>query len=135
MNTYEVLAFWVDIIHYILIVIYGGGFFISPSRHPKIRQIHAALGITTLAIQLILSFRCPLTLVSRYLRDLAHPELANESFYYKPFIVEFLKNTFNFQVSDIIITIIMVLGTGVIIATLFNNKLFPKERLPMLKIR
>jgi hypothetical protein len=110
MNIYEVLAYGVDIIHIMIIIYWIGGFFVSTSRHPKFRQIHSILGISMFVAQIINNFKCPLVILSSYLRKLAHPELAG-NWPNQPFIAKLLNIIFGFQSSDIVITIITAIGT------------------------
>lgn len=119
MNLYEVLAFWVIIIHWVFVAYWVGGFFVSSSRYPKFRVVHSAVGIVTFTLQSAFSFKCPLSLVSGYLRELAHPGAA-DSEYYTPFVVEQLKNIFGFQAPAILITIVTVIGTGLMIVVLLS---------------
>lgn len=119
MNAYEALALGVDIIHLIVIVYWVGGFFVSSSRHPKFRKIHGTFGVVMFTVQLVFSFRCPLVLISGYLRELAHPGFT-DNWLYQPFIVGFLKSTFGFTTPDIVITVITAIGTGLMIVTLLN---------------
>ena len=119
MNAYEALALGVDILHLIVIVYWVGGFFVSSSRHPKFRKIHGTFGVVMFTVQLVFSFRCPLVLVSGYLRELAHPGFT-DSWLYQPFTVELLKSMFGFQAPDIVITVITAIGTGLMIVTLLN---------------
>lgn len=121
MNTYEVLATGVDIIHLIVILYWVGGFFVSKSRYPKFRKVHGIFGVVMFTVQLVFSFRCPLVLVSGYLRELAHPGFTN-NWIYKPFTVELLKNVFGFQAPEIVITVIAAIGTGLMVITLLNTK-------------
>ena len=121
MNTYEALALGIDIIHLGVIVYWAGGFFVSSSSHPKFRQIHGIFGVVMFTVQLVFSFRCPLVLVSGYLRELTHPDFT-DGWFYNPFTVKLLKSVFGFQAPDIVITVITAIGTGLMIATWLNIK-------------
>lgn len=119
MNVFTTLALGVDIIHLIVIVYWAGGFFVSSQNHPKFRQIHATFGVVMFTVQLIFSFRCPLVLISGHLRELANPGFT-DTWLYKPFVVELLKNTFGFQTSNIVITVITAIGTGLMVVTILS---------------
>ncbi len=119
MNIYEVLALGVDIIHLIVIVYWVGGLFVSSHSHPKFRQVHGMFGVVVFTSQLIFSFRCPLVLISGYLRELTNPGFTDKWFY-KPFTIELLKSMFGFQAPSIVITVITIIGTGLMIVTLLN---------------
>jgi hypothetical protein len=121
MNVYEALALGVDILHLVVIVYWVGGFFVSSSRHPKFRKIHGTFGVVVFTIQLVFSFRCPLVLISGYLRELAHPGFT-DNWLYQPFIVGFLKSAFGFTAPDVVITVITAIGTGLMIVTLLNTR-------------
>lgn len=119
MNAYEALSLGVDIIHLIVCVYWVGGFFVSSRRHPRFRQIHGTFGVVMFTVQLVFSFRCPLVLISGYLRELANPGFTDK-WLYQPFIVELLKSMFGFTAPDIVITVITAIGTGLMIVTLLN---------------
>lgn len=119
MNAYGALAIMVDIIHCIVLVYWFGAFFVSASKHPKFREIHNIFVIVILIVQIIFSLRCPLVLLSGYLRELAHPGFTDH-WLYKPFVVELLKSAFNFQAPDIAITVVSIIGAGLAIVTLIG---------------
>ena len=127
MNIYNALALAVDILHGLVVIYWVGGFFVSESRYPTFRQFHAIFGVVIFGIQIIFSMRCPLVLISGYLRELANPG-STDSFLYKPFVVEMLKKFFGFEAPAIIITVITLLGTGLMIISLITIKTRKTEK-------
>ncbi len=122
MHAYEALALAVDIIHCFVMVYWVGGFFISASRYPGFRKAHSWFGVAMFAAQVACGLRCPLTLVSGYLRELAQPPQGGASGSYdKPFVVELMKSI-GLQVPDIAVTITVAVGTGFMIATLLHGR-------------
>ena len=127
MNKYEALAWAVDFIHLIVIVYWVGGFFVSSRRHPTFCKVHSTFGIVMFTVQLIFQMRCPLVLISGYLRELAKPGYSDNWLYYKPFTVELLQKI-GFQTTDIVITVITVIGTALMVVVLLSlRKDAPKE--------
>ena len=122
MNLYQALALGVDIIHFFVIIIWVGGFFVSASRYPKFRRFHSISGMVTFTAQLVFSFRCPLVLLSGFLRELGNPAMRAEGWLYDPFIVRVLKSTFGFSIPAIAITIASVVGTVLMVTTLLHVK-------------
>ena len=119
MNVYNALALAVDIIHVLVIIFWCGGFAMSETRYTAFRHWHSIFGVVIVAIQVIFSMRCPLVLMSGYLRELADPGYT-DNFLYKPFVVEMLKKIFGFEAPAIIITVIAFIGTGLMIITLIH---------------
>lgn len=105
---YTILALLVDVIHFVIKTYWTIGFFVSKKECPRFVFIHRLFVANTLLLNLFFSFRCPLSLISGYLRELAHPGYA-QGWDYKPFVVEQLKHL-GFQVPDILITIILFCG-------------------------
>jgi hypothetical protein len=118
---YDALAFTVDFLHICLVVLWFGGWFVSKKRFPTFRRIHSFFGIVIAPTQALFSFRCPMVLLSGYLRQIAHPE-HELSYFYKPFVVTALHNYLGFSVSDICVTITLVVGMVIAVWTLLTIK-------------
>jgi len=119
MNIYEKLAYMVDFIHMLVMIYWASGFFVSADRHPDFREYHSIFCAVMLTIQVILSLRCPLVLVSGYLRELANPGFT-KNLYYRPFLVALLQDRFGVSVPAILITIITFIGTGTMLVTFLS---------------
>lgn len=105
---YTTLALLVDAIHVVVKTYWIIGFFVSKKECSRFVFIHRIFVVNTLLLNLLFSFRCPLSLISGYLRELAHPGHAQTSDY-RPFVVEQLRY-FGFNIPDILITIIILCG-------------------------
>lgn len=90
MNAYTTLARMIEFLHIIVIIVWLGGFAFY-YHYPKFRFFHTTYAVTIFFIQLIFGCRCPLTLLSGYLMEMANPGFTNRRLYYKPFIIELLK--------------------------------------------
>lgn len=121
MNIYDALALAVDALHLVVIICWIGGLLLSIDRYPRLRRIHAIFAVSVLATQILLGFRCPLVLLSGYLRELAHPGYT-DWWLYQPFIVKVLQKVFGFTVSDVLISVIMVMGTAFAVTTLIIGR-------------
>jgi len=124
LNVYETLAIMVDILHVIIIIYWVGGFFVSSQQYPAFRRFHAIFGVVIVSIQVIFSMRCPLVLLSGHLRNMAEPGSAT-GWLYEPFIVTIMQKHFGFGPPDIVITMLIFLGTGIMVMYLLN---LPKKQ-------
>jgi hypothetical protein len=106
---YDVLANVVDFLHWVLIVVWVGGWFVSPYLHPEFRRVHSYLSVVIIPFQLLFNMSCPMVVLSAHLRHLAHPEKDIQGFL-RPFIVRFLQDVCGFTVSDICVTIVILMG-------------------------
>ena len=116
MNVYVILAWVVDILHWLVVLFWFVGFGISKNQHPRIRKIHGAFALFLFPVQAIFSFKCPLVLLSGYLREIGGVTATNDSFY-RPFVITTLKNLFGFTAPDIVITILIIVGSWVSVMT------------------
>ena len=121
MVLYNLLAVFVDFIHVLIIIFWVSGWFVSKDTYPTFRRFHSFFGVFLFPIQVLFSFRCPLVLLSGYLRQIAHSN-NNLNFYNQPFVVRMLREYLGFRVPDICITIIILLGVGVAMCTLLTIK-------------
>ena len=121
MVFYDLLAVIVDVLHILLIIVWVGGWFVSKDRHPTFRRVHSYFGIVIVPLQVLFSMRCPMVLLSGYLRELAHPN-KDMSWYLEPFIVRTLRATFGFTVSDMCVTMTILMGAVVAVWTILTIK-------------
>jgi uncharacterized membrane protein YfhO len=115
------LADAVDAIHIIVIIFMIGGFFVHKSRHSKFREFHSTFGVVVFMTQLTFSFRCPLTLLSDYLRELSRPDMVNNTIH-EPFTIQLLRAVFNFETPAIVISIVTFIGVSMMFVTLISLK-------------
>lgn len=118
MNWFLLIAMMVDFIHAIIAVIWIGGFFVSMKKHPEFRKAHSIFGITIFFLQLSLGMRCPLTIISGWLQEMAEPGFTEGKWLYEPFLVRVLNDTFGFQAPEIVFTVAMMTGTALMVITL-----------------
>ncbi len=102
---YTILAFLVDVIHFVVVGYKTIGFFVSKTECPRFVLTHRIFVINSVFLNLCFGLKCPLSLISGYLRELAHPGYM-EGLGYRPFVVEQLKYL-GFDIPDILITIIL----------------------------
>ncbi len=121
MNIYGFLANAVDVFHLASVVFVVAGFFFSKKRYPRLRYVHSLWGIALVPTQAVFGMRCPLLLLSGYLRELAHPGIPTSS-YYQPFVATLLKKEFGFNTPDLVITVITVIVGWMAVITLLSLK-------------
>ena len=126
MNTYALLAWLVDFIHFLFIIYFVAGFFISINRHRTFRLIHSISISALLPIQLLFDFNCPLLLLDGRLRELAYPGITGE-WYYKSFFVPLVQYLFGINMPEIIVTVATILGSIIAIITLVYILLSNKD--------
>ena len=118
---YTELARIVHHIHSLFVVYMICGFFVAIiPRFYRFRAMHFSLFMIVMLSQMICSFRCPLVLLEMYLFEIEHPGTVNST-YWKPFIVEFLRSSFNLQVPDIAVTMATLLSLVVVFIVLVGN--------------
>ena len=121
MVFYDLLASVVDFIHLLIIVLWLGGWFVSKDHHPTFKRFHSIFALVVLPVQMVFSFRCPLVILSTHLRALAHPDNTDIiGWYAQPFVVRMLHETFGFTVSDVCVTMVIVLGCMIAAWTLWS---------------
>src|SRR3989338_3740900 len=120
MKKYSFILWTVDFIHLLVIIFWVSGFFVPIDLYPLYRTVHTIFGNVMVVAQVIVSCRCPLVLVSGYFRKMANPEFGKNSMIFEPFIVGFLKKRLGFNVHDILITIIVIIGVAVSIITVLS---------------
>ena len=126
MNTYALLAWLVDFIHFLFIIYFVAGFFISINRHRTFRLIHSISISALLPIQLLFDFNCPLLLLDGRLRELAYPGITGE-WYYTSFFVQLVQYLFGINMPEIIVTVATILGSIIAIITLVYILLSNKD--------
>jgi hypothetical protein len=98
------LAISVDILHIAYIGFILAGFGIPAAKYPDLANIHRITVFCGFAFQAMMSFRCPLSLLSLYLRALANGK--EPATFFDGFVVRLMKNMFGFGVPEIIITVV-----------------------------
>ena len=126
MNAYALLAWLIDFIHFLLIIYFVAGFFVSINRHRTFRLLHSISISALLPIQLLFDFNCPLVLLDGRLRELAYPGITGE-WHYKSFFVPLVQYLFGINMPEIIVTVATVLGTIMAIMTLVYILLSKKD--------
>jgi hypothetical protein len=124
---YTELARIVHHIHSLLVVYVICGFFVAIiPKFYRFRTIYFSFLMSIVLSQMICSWRCPLVLLEMYLFEMEHPGTVNHT-YYKPFIVEFLKSSFNLQVPDIAVTMAILLSLFVVFIVLVGKTVNERE--------
>lgn len=121
MKIYQKAAKLVAIIHTIVIIILLCSplfYFISI----EMGRMHSIFVVFVLSLQLLFGFKCPLTLLERYLHELSDPEYPSYA-YNEPFIVRTLRSIFGFELPGIAISIVTIILGGMGILVLMGNYL------------
>jgi hypothetical protein len=121
MFTYGELALGVDILHLIVCVFWGGGFFVPRSQFPRFRIFHSNFGISVFLLQLAVGMNCPLTLLSAYLRKM-DGSWRSDYAYESSFTIDLLRKVFGLEVPEIVVTLTIAIGFVAAVVTLKTLK-------------
>lgn len=116
MRKYKILAIAVDTIHLLVIAFMFCGF-VAPKEWVALKTFHTAFCIAVPISQLLMGFRCPLQVLSSYLRKKDDPdyEIGWDSFTLK-LIRKIFGISLNQSIIFICIVILAVLGVTQFIA-------------------
>jgi hypothetical protein len=126
MNTYAVLAWFIEFVHLLLVIFFVGGFFVSINRHRTFRLLHSISVSALLPIQLYFGLNCPLVVLNARLAELAYPGMIGE-WHYKSFLVPLVRYLFGINMPEIIVTVATILGCIIGIMTLLYILLSEKN--------
>jgi hypothetical protein len=114
--------FWADMcidLHSIVIIFWGGGFFLYfwHKKFERFLSFHRTFGVIIFCVQCLFGLNCPLTLLEKYLRGINNPEgLTGE-----PFTVMFLRKTFGISITGTAVMIITILGTAICLIIIIHK--------------
>lgn len=115
MNVPRLAATLIDAIHGVVNVVWVGGFLLWPLGFPALRFAHCLFGIAVFVTFVSFGWKCPLTLVARYLRERSDPRVAAGPM--EPFVAGWLRRM-RIPINDGHITAITLIGTAVMVGAI-----------------
>ena len=120
MGVERIAAGCVDVVHGGVNVFWVGGFALWLVGSPALRDAHELFGIGVFLTLVSFGWRCPLTLIARYLRERADPGLSRTA--RQTFVVSWLRRV-GLPAADWHITAITLIGTAVMAGDMAHRRL------------
>lgn len=119
---YNLLAIAVDCVHVVVIIFMLGGIVITNTKNKiliRVKIFHDYFCVLVLILQIIYGLKCPLVVLSDYLRYLDNP---NYKIFYQPFTEKLFMKLFGISISSNLILLVILLLAVLGIAHLLTIK-------------
>lgn len=123
---YNLLAIAVDCVHVVVIIFMLGGIVITNTKNKiliRVKIFHDYFCVLVLVLQIIYGLKCPLVVLSDYLKYLDNP---NYQIYYQPFTEKLFMKLFGISISSNLILLVILLLAVLGIAHLLTIKKIKK---------